>query len=165
MKTEEQAKDEILKSDWNVKNVKFMQGHDGDAMSCTLYKGKKRFATAFDDSWGGEFQYDITEDKKENKELLNEFDKFAKSITAVSKYFKDGMQYNMDIVVNELVNDFEQKKQIKNMCRNKIIFKLKSKPDELWYLKPKNKITPEVIEHATNHLKNKYGSDLQEVLN
>jgi len=123
MQTEKQAKQEILNSDWSVKGVKFMKGHDADAMSCTLYYKGKRVASVFDDSWGGQFQYEAFSQKqlKDHREKMDLFGKFARQFKVPSEYQPKGMKYNVDIVVDILVNDFEETKQLKRRCKTKTL--------------------------------------------
>jgi hypothetical protein len=153
MKTESQAKKEILASIWLVKGVKFMPGHDAPSMSCSLYRDGKRVATVWDDSWGGGFQYTWL------KPVAKEFDTFCESFTVITEYSPEGMTYNMDIVVDELVSHFEYQKQIKKICKNKTAYVLVSDPENVWSIN--RSFTPAMAEH----LRTKHGKDLKEILN
>ena len=157
MHTEQQAKKEILASDWSVKGVKFMKGHDADSMECSLYYKGKRVATVWDDSWGGGFQYTPVKGQQKTVEL---FHKFAHQFTVPSEYFDKGMTYNMDIVVDILVNHFEEEKQIKRWCKTKTIFTLKG-DEKGSYRSFNNKFNDKLFDHITN----KYGDQLGEILN
>ena len=125
--TEEEAREIIINSEWSVKNVKFFAGHDADQMSCSLYMDGKRVATVLDDSWGGGFQCNWIK-----TDMTKDFECFAKCITVESKYFDDGTTYNGDIVVDVLVNHFEEVKQMEKWCKGKIVFRLKGDNDGEW---------------------------------
>ena len=43
---------------WTVKNVKMMDGHDGNIIRCTLYRDGVKVATCFNDGNGGEMDID-----------------------------------------------------------------------------------------------------------
>lgn len=155
--TKEKAQEIIKASKWSVKGVKFMKGHDADSMSCSLYHKKKRVVTVWDDSWGGEFMFTWLKNKKE---LEKKFDDFAESLFVKSEHFEKGMTYNADIVVDELVNDFELQKQYKNMCRNKTSFQLDGDgKDQFWTMK--TPFTPKI----KAYLVKKYGKKLTLILN
>jgi hypothetical protein len=110
----------INSSIWSVKGVKFMTGHDCDSMECSLYKDRKRVATVWDDSWGGDFQYTwIKED------LSEEFENFAKSLGEVEhNEYSDSITYDGDCVVDVLVNTFEENKRLKKLCKKETLFLL-----------------------------------------
>jgi len=160
--TEAQAEQLIQDSKWSVKKVKTMRGHDGDAMSCSLYRDGKEVCEVYDDSWGGEYMYHW----KEGKDFEAELREFAKSIRVESEFFPKGMDYDSDMVVNALACTIleakEAKKEenrIKRACKTKTVFTLKSKPNhELSY---KRVYTPEMKTFLTE----KYGDDLQEIIN
>ncbi len=158
MKTEQQAKKEILESDWSVKGVKFMKGHDADSMECSLYYNTKRIAVVWDDSWGGGFRFTPT--TKANQRELDMFFKFARTFTVPTEYQKDGMTYNGDIVVDVLVNDFEETRQFKRACKTKVVFTLKDEPPYSFYTM-KNRYNPATVEF----LNKKYGDNLKEIVN
>jgi len=161
--TEEQAKKIIQESKWSVKKVKTMRGHDGDAMSCSLYRDGKEVCEVYDDSWGGEYMYHW----KEGKNFEAELSEFAKSIRVESEYLPEGIDYDSDVVVYTLAYTIleakEAKKEenrLKRACKNKIIFTLKSKPDhELSYKQPY------IPTKHKSQLEAKYGDDLQEIIN
>lgn len=153
MKTENEVKTEVLKSEWSVKGVKFMPGHDAPAMSCSLYRDGKRVATVFDDSWGGGYQYRwLVGD-------LKDFDAFSTAFVVESKQFKDGLPYDADCVVDILVNAFEDAKRYKKLYKTKTVFSLKDTPDEVWTINLR--FCPKVKEHLVA----KYGENLNEIFN
>lgn len=158
MHTEEQAKKEILASDWTVKGVKFMKGHDADSMECSLYYKNRRVATVWDDSWGGEFQYTPVNDGQQRN--LEYFNKFARQFVVPSEYSKDGLKYNMDIVIDVLVNHFEEEKQIKRWCKTKTVFTLKGDAPGS-FRTFNNKFDERLLDHITKQ----YGDKVDEILN
>jgi len=163
--TEVQAGKLIQDSKWSVKKVKTMRGHDGDAMSCSLYLDGKEVCEIYDDSWGGEYMYHW----KEGKRFENELREFAKTIWTESDLFPDGFQYNSDMVVNALACTILEEKdakreenRLKRMCKTKVVFLLKSKPDDMLSYKRTN---PAIIKEQIAFVKRKHGDDLIEVIN
>ncbi len=128
MHTEAGAKKEILASNWNVKNVKFIPGHDGDAMSCTLYFNDLRVASVFYDSRGGEYQYRLIKPSEPIAAMLIEFGKFAEQFTVPWEINDDGCTYNRDILIDILINAFPLKREGWN---NDLIFTTEDWKDEV----------------------------------
>jgi len=158
LKTDDQAKEEISASNWSVKSVKTGPGHDAPSMSCSLYKDGKRVATVWDDSWGGGFQFTWV---KGQEAVEKEFDAYAKSFTcSCSSLDGKSLQYNMDIVVDELVNRFEEDKTYKRQCKTKTLYSLEcDDKGQYWILSNK------FDEKCKAHLVKKYGKKLKEIIN
>jgi len=135
MKTEEQVKNEIVASKWSVKTVKFMKGHDAQSMECALYCDGKKVATVWDDSWGGGFQYTWV------KNVEEEFKAFAKTFTVPSEWSKDGLTYNMDIVVDILVTRFQIEKEAQKLMKRVSYVK----DGAIYQLQAKHKPTADVL--------------------
>lgn len=154
--TADEAKDKIIKSGYSVKNVKTMPGHDGPAMSCTLYKDGKRVATVFDDSWGGGYQYDYL---KNCKKFENNLLKFSESMYVKTKHGFD-ITYNPDCVIDVLVEEFQINKQYKKWCKKSTCFRLKGDKDGVW-----RTINAQFNDDVKNFIAKKYGDKVVEILN
>lgn len=48
-------------SDFKLKSVKHVAGHDGQGFTCNLYYKNKKVASIFDDGWGGGLQITWTD--------------------------------------------------------------------------------------------------------
>jgi hypothetical protein len=98
-----------------VKNVKTWTGVEGIGFQASLYADGKRIAVVTDDAWGGEYRYDVL-----NQDKLDEAREYAKSLPPVP-VFNSTVDSCLDIVVDELVNEYEENKQWKRLCKNKIV--------------------------------------------
>lgn len=120
-------------SNYSVKAIKFSRGHDGDAMQCDLYNGKKKIAEVWDDSWGGEYQYTWV-DKNEKEPFLS----YVKSLGQVPNHT---FSYDADIVVAELVDKVVAQKEEQNRkkkYKNCIVIGQKEKSGYAYYKLPRN---------------------------
>lgn len=135
----------ITKEDFQVKNLKQIQGNDGYVFSCTIYiKGKIAF-TVFNDGNGAPNQYNVID-----KKLYAETEKL---ITEYSPVFYMGlsMDYTMDLFVDDLLDEYEHKKLLKKWCKTKTVFRLPN--DEIGAYRTISKMFTEEIK---NYLKKKY---------
>ena len=144
-----------------VKAVKFMPGHDGDSMSCSLYINGKKTAVVFDDSWGGEYSYSV-----ENKDLFEIFESYVKELppynlkdvfnTDEDKYINQGP----DTVINDLVKQYEYDKNERAMVKKattNTLFRLHDKeygPHDYSY------IEAPYSEFTVGHITKKYGKNV-----
>ncbi len=107
-----------LKLKIEVKAVKYMPGHDADAMSCNLYVNGKKAAAVFDDSWSGGYIY-----SEVDEELFAIFDKHVKALPPINVKDLLGtkedsfMEESHDTVIGSLVDKFEFDKAERAMVR------------------------------------------------
>jgi len=127
------------KNEWVVKGVKTFEGHEGRGYNCNLYRNGKKVAFVFDDASGGEVMIDWVDHQKERVEF--EFitfggEKKTRKGTPEEKMLNEylatlpsrddhgfGDYYITDgIFIEELVNDYEEKKWLKRQCYTKTLF-------------------------------------------
>ena len=106
MKTEKQIARGL---DITVKNIQFFEGHDGYGLNCSLYYQGKLLCRVHDGAYGGEFEYREVKDRDKLEKLFEEVSKLP---TEPSEYFPEGMQPNLDMIVEELCNHFDLQKRI-----------------------------------------------------
>lgn len=96
----------------SVSGVKYSRGHDGDCMEANLKVGSRIKGHVWDDSWGGDFDY-------QGAEVGQFLTRLEEVIAKAPTYkFRDmEMTYNADIVVDLLVKQAEDMKS----CKKKII--------------------------------------------
>ncbi len=157
---------------YHVKNVKTFKGMDGGGFNCSLYKDGKKIAECIDSGCGGEVMFhwmdfkapkikrDIPNIYVEGKishvsftPEENEFHQVCarETFEILGKIFPK----TPDVKVEELINEFENTKRLKRMCKTKTLFRVKSKSyqDGEWMVL-KIPFTPKVKEHIIT----KYGN-------
>ena len=142
-------------SKYEVKGVKTFKGMEGAGFSANLYRDGKKVAEVVDSAHGGDFDYQFL-DRKEPKvevKVINLSNKtysyqgtpeeaklaeYVSGMTFVSEF--DGKSYSkgVDGFMDELINNYENDKRFKRLCKTSIVVKLKSsKEDEFFTFKGK----------------------------
>jgi hypothetical protein len=101
----------------SVKGVKSFQGMSTLGFNASLYENGKRLGLVIDEGSGGSYLYRIDRKKRDV------FEKWAR----VHK--QEGIEA-LDSVLAELVDTFEQTKQLKRMCKKKTVVRLKDDPED-----------------------------------
>jgi len=109
-----------MKDQVTLKKLKFHKGHDGDGFNADLYIRGKRVATVYDGAYGGGFEYHICRDKdgdfERNKVLFQELKDHIKTLPNIkSAFFDDGLEMDMDLFIDELIQDIEKEKNKKKL--------------------------------------------------
>jgi len=102
----------------SVKNVKKINGHDGQGFSASVYIGGLRVGTAKDDGWGGPLQLNVP---KQSMTIINGF---ARTLPKDKIY---NVQPDADIVISELVESAFKHKEYKRHLKNVVIWNPKAK--------------------------------------
>ncbi len=142
---------------------KTIRGREGDGYECTLYHNGKKVCYIVDVADGGEA--DIYDEDPTEMVLLE-----AHLATLPERVFKwrgadDNIiesSYKMDIYlfIEELVNDYEEVKALKRICKTKTAFRLVDTPDG-----EVRTLSVPYDEAVKSHLKAKYGNKLVEICN
>ena len=106
----------MQKPNIEVKNIKTMQGVDGEVIRATVYVNGKRSFSMFNDGWGSENLYEPFND--EGKKALALCEEYVKTLPDST---------NLDIVLEDIISDILEKRQIAGWCKKKTVFRL---PDD-----------------------------------
>lgn len=159
---------------YTVKGVKTFRGMDTHGYNATLYRGKKKVAFLIEEGNGGElninwadwqqprvpistFGHDGTEYKwngTPEEELL-----YA-HVRARSKDDHRIDKSEVDMFLAGLVDDFENDKRFKKMCKTKTLFRVKGDPEGEWRV-----ISHPFGEKVREFLEKTHGDKLEEVMN
>ena len=114
----------MQKPNIEVKNIKTMQGVDGEVIRASVYVNGKRSFSMFNDGWGSENLYEPFDD--EGKKALELCEKYVKTLPEIESEFIDGNTFstNLDIVLEDIISDTLANKQIKGWCKKKTVFRL-----------------------------------------
>jgi len=147
--TPETAK-KIIKSGWEVKNVKTFLGREGQGFNATIYRNGKKVGFAIDDASGGmvDLDFNTVEDERD-------FFKFAGTIHEPWEYDDKGITYTGDLLAGALVEIKEDMQR----CKKHMVIRLASAPHEIMIFN--GKYAPDLLAYAQK----KYGEDLLEIVN
>lgn len=110
--------------DYTVKNVKTFQGMEGMGFSCSLYKATKKIATVTDSAWGGEYEY-YWDDPTQEAILTA----YLQTLPQASEELYD--LWAMDTFLGSLVDEYENAKRLRAMCRKSWVFASLTDPEKL----------------------------------
>ena len=117
---------------YTIANLKTWQGNEGEAFQCSLIKDGKKIGTVTDDGWGGCYQYRMSQVEEEA------FSAFAKSQPSIplfgdmAEFAGDSIEMDSDILMDELVSQYQQDKQFKRLCKTKTVF-FKDGNEDVYY--------------------------------
>jgi len=111
----------MQKPNIEVKNIKTMQGVDGEVIRATVYVNGKRSFSMFNDGWGSENLYEPFND--EGKKALALCEEYVKTLPDST---------NLDIVLEDIISDILEKRQIAGWCKKKTVFKLPDDEDRAY---------------------------------
>jgi len=150
----------------SVSSVKYSRGHDADSMEANLKVGTKIVGTVWDDSWGGENQYD----GKNVNEFLSLLDIIIKEAGPYT-FLGSTTDHSYDTLMELLIAHTKNKRD----CKNKTVILIgKTEPTEdnnsLWGTKTytyKTKYDPKQDTFLLNDFSHeeKQGFNFIEILN
>lgn len=127
-------------------------GNEGYGFNASLYEDGKRVALVIDDAWGGCLQFQWS-DKGAEKRIAAEkrLIDYAKTLPEVHYDLGEGRkgsyQPNMDHVVNQLVNEYLELRDMKKSLKARIVY---SDGEKLYQTSAKVKPTKDNIEKIKN---------------
>ena len=154
-----------------VKNVRSFQGREGLGFTCSLYRDGKRIGTVTDAANGGMIDFYLHDGEKEK---LDKFckDNFEPEIHKIpteppiwdQKYTGETenvpIAIDVDMFVSHLVDEFENQKKIKRLCKKNTLYHLiTDKAGSYWSLQ--HPYTPII----KRYLQDEYGDKLVEIVN
>jgi hypothetical protein len=117
---------------YSVKGVKTFKGTDWDGFNATLYKDGKKIALLVNDGGGG--CLDIT--WLGDQPYMEQFKPFEKDVEELrpiwekawtpdkTREWETEFMWDTEIFVDELINDFLNKRYLKNLLRKKVCFQV-----------------------------------------
>jgi hypothetical protein len=135
----------------SLKNVKIVASlsEETTCFTASIYFKGKRIGDVSNRGTGGCHNYGVS-----NKPLWAEFEAHVDGLEDMDSFER------MDMVIYQLLDEFEHKKELKRMTRNQVIFRVQG-DEEGYYrtLSTKNHSR----ERIRSHLQTKYGADLIEI--
>ncbi len=123
-----------------VKNVKTMRGHDGmpgAAWECDIYIDGVKAGWALDDSWGGLVRIEFNSPSFEKQ-----FNDYVKTLPSTEMYGQT-IEPNGDMVIADLVDEFENEKRLRKMVKKGTYFRCKGDKEGVYRtVKVGRKIAP-----------------------
>ena len=143
---------------YSAKEVKSFMGMDGAGYNCTLYRNRKKIAFCIDEGRGGEVHINwVTSDRDEEKRLLVSH---VKSLPKVkSEYCAKDLEIDEGWFVEELVEKFEQEKDIRKVrrqCNEKILYRTPDQKKEVYYV-----FSAPYSKTIADALRKKYGQGIE----
>ena len=102
---------------YEVKNVKTFIGTEGHGFNANLYCDGKKVAFVIDSAHGGCYDYEWVSDAARVKAEAH-----VKTLPGVEMYGTK-LEMDMDIFMSELIDAYEEKKQITRMKKTYVVFK------------------------------------------
>lgn len=112
------------RSKFGIKNLQVHDTHDGYAYICSFYYGGSRLARVQHDGQGGDAMFDALDSAA--KQTLADIESWLKSLPPITgepiqgKTFE--LPWNLDLLIDELVVEERTRRDLKRLCRNKIVF-------------------------------------------
>jgi hypothetical protein len=161
---------------YTVKNIKSFKGMEGLGFNASLYRDDKKVAFVVDSAQGGclDFEWVDSQEPAVNINITNRdglhhtykgtpeekiLAEYVNSLPKI-KFFGKGLKVDSDMFVTKLVEDSENEKRLKRMCRTKTLVRTKECKDEEYY-SYNTPFTPKTKEFITNE----HGDNLIEIIN
>src|SRR6185295_17062882 len=115
----------------SVKNVKTFRGQEGIGFTADLYLDGKKIAFVRDNAQGGGYDYEparnhvgTTEEIRAWRELEGRLHAYAASLPKIpDEYIPEGLQPNLDMVMDNLVTAFQVEKEYKRKCKTRTLYR------------------------------------------
>ena len=112
------------RSKFSIKNLQVHDTHDGYAYICSFYYAGTRLARVQHDGQGGDAMFDPL--GSEAKQMLADIEVWLKSLPPIKSEPIQGktfeLSWNLDHLIDELVVEERTRRELKRLCRNKIVF-------------------------------------------
>ena len=131
------AMEMIRKSPIEVKAIKTFRGHDGEGYNCNIYWNGKKVGYANDFANGGELETEFYYDGKHSFDF-SPLDEFRDSLPKGSWFEYSsggGASWNIDAIVNFLVYDKLNEKEMKKMLKKVACYNTKKNKLSTWNCK------------------------------
>ena len=140
---------------YTVKAVKSFQGREGYGYECSLYRDGKKVGRVVDTANGGMVDFYLNDGEEE---IL---DAYCKTLPKWKSQFDGKMNdTDADMFIGRLVDEYENEKRFKRICRTKTVVKMTTDEDGS-YSTFKCKFTPEIKQKIIE----RYGDKIVEFVN
>lgn len=145
---------------YTIKNLKTLQGREGQAFTCSIYRDGKKVGLAHDDGNGGMTHVDWVDAKgawvSREYHVAQEaaFAAWTREHAAgwITEYLNGNDGHDAELGISMLVDDYQQTADLKRHSRTKVLFRLPEDGDESYrYVAHKGRV-PE----ATAWVRSKY---------
>lgn len=144
-----------MTTEFTIKGLKTFDGMEGGGFECSLYMDGKKVGTAFDSGSGGEARLNVT------REVESAFEKWA----VANSPEEDVIPYwAVQGAICKLVDDFEELKNLKRLCRTKILFQIQGDEDGTWRTVKAKYGTPQGVQ-AIAWIEGKYAGKVTKIAN
>lgn len=170
----------LMKGDTNmsyeVKNVKTFVGMEGKGYNATLYRDGVKIAFVIDEGNGGETNVQWLDYKAQRVgvswqdyqgnpwtiQCTPEQAKTYEFIRGKTMKLLDGKdsQISMDIFLGSLMDDFENSKRFKRLCKNSTLFRIKGDNDGVW-----RTVKAVFSKRIKDYIVGKYGDQVETIMN
>lgn len=143
---------------YSIKNLRTMQGHDGEAFSATLYKGSEKVAQIVQEGHGGMTDVDFYGDSRvQNDQMAAEFAAWVRANCAghwIAQYVdSENGDGPVALGAEMLVERHEEAARLKRHAKTKVLFRLPEDVDSGSVRTLQHNGAPEA---ATARLREKY---------
>lgn len=147
-------------TEFAIKNVKTFEGMEGYGYECSLHMNGKKVGTVFDEGCGGTPHFRI-----------DELAMASFRDAAVDAYQDDpdmdnkwNTMFACESLIGRMIDDAEEIKMLKRMCRGKILFSLHGDEAGTWRTFNAKYGTPQGDKVMT-HMAKKYGDKINQIAN
>ena len=150
---------------YKIKGLKLFDTNDGYAFSASVYLNGKKVGSVQNSGHGGPNSYDPVIPKGMKPEAYRKAnDAFIKGLQAQALKIDPTATFETeDLLIGALVDDFENEKRFKRLCKTKVLFRLKG-DDKGEYRTISVKFSNEVKAKVLDQYK-KQGKEIIEFLN
>lgn len=140
---------------YTIKNLKTMNGMEGMAYSCTLYRDGIKIAECIQDGRGGN-----TNIRFLNRDEEKKLDAHCATLPPCPPFYPGDKPLNMDadLFIAQLVEQFQTDKQLKSWCKKKTVYRVPGQQ----YKEGEYSISPTpYTSKIKDFLVGKYGKDVE----
>ena len=148
---------------YSLRKIKTFAGHEGQGFNAELLSDGKPVALVIDSAQGGEFEYQWYGGGSVEMLKLREFARAQPS----ARCGGIELAMDMDLYVGSLLDTHLEDRQKRTWCKTKCVFRLKGdKNGEYRTIPvPMNMRNQDFIAKCISRIKEKYGDNLEEILN
>lgn len=104
---------------YSIKKLKTMQGMEGAAYSCTLYRDGVKIADCIQDGRGGSTNFHFI-----NQDERKALDAFCAALPEPDDELQRSCPIDADMYVARLADEFEMAKKLRSWCKKQTVFRL-----------------------------------------
>lgn len=125
------------------------------AFFCTVYVNGVKAFTASNDGKGGANRYDLVKLTDRHRDLLRQAEEYARSLPP-KPYQGMELTYDLDLLMGDLLMEWEVNRWLKRQCRTKTLFRLPGDEEGTW-----RTIAAHYNVRVMTHIRDKYGDKVE----